>query len=99
MRNFTTTSVTTFFANTTGTVRGVVIGVGTSFARTLCDARFLLKRLATPVADEMVAVRVYRKRPVTGCRRPMAMRMDLFHSWSSGSQGGSWSESAVNNRF
>ena len=99
MRNFTTTSATTNFANITGTVRNVVIGVGTSFARVLCDAWFLLKRLATPVADEMVAVRVYRERPVAGCPRPMAMEMDRFHCWSSGQQGGSWSESAVNSRF
>ena len=99
MRNFTTTSATTNFANITGTVRGVVIGVGTAFARLFCDARFLLKRLATPVADEMVAVRVYRERPITGRPRPMAMRMDCFHCWSSGQQGGSRSESAVNSRF
>ena len=97
MRNFTTTSATTYFANITGTVSDVVIGVGANLARILCDARFLLKRLATPVADEMVAVRVNRERPVTRC--PMAMRMDRFHCWSSGQQGGSWFESAGNRRF
>lgn len=99
MRNFTTASVTTNFANITGTVRGVVSGMGMSFARTLCDARLLLKRLATPVADRMVAVRVYRERPAAGCKRPMAMEMDRFHSWPSGLQGGSWSQSAVNRKF
>ncbi len=102
MRNFITAiSTTTNFANITGTVRKMVTGTGTGLLRALCDAWLLLKRLAKPVAEDMVAVRVYRHRPVTG--RRMSMRMQS-HSCSSGRQfsgnwSGSWSESAVRNRF
>lgn len=98
MRNITNVSVTTILANITGTVRNVVVGVGTSFALALRDAQFILKRLAKPATDGMVAVRVYRDCTRSG-RRPMSMHMDRVHSWTPGQQGGSWSESAVRNRF
>ena len=95
MRNFNTTSVTTTFANVTGTVRNVVTVTRTIILRALSNAQFLIKWLAKPLAYELVAVRVYRQRQSEGRMRPMSARMDNRHSHMLGRQGGSWSGSDV----